>query len=420
MGWASDYFPFFGSRIFCSLAAGVEQAVAAGSLAPGSEVTSIRLLAAELGVNPNTVAAAYRLLRERGIVQTGGRRGTRVRSRPAVTPVDRRPLEVPPGVHDLANGRPATALLPRLADSLRRGALVAAGRGYDDEDVDATLAERARAMLGTDGVPGDHLAVTHSTLDSVERLLRARLRPGDEVAVEDPAWANLTDLLASLGLVAVPVPVDDEGPLPGALERVLGRGARAVVVTSRAQVPTGAAISPERASSLRGVLGRYREALLVEDDHAAGIAGIPLAPLAGATDSWAFIRSVSKAWGPDLRLAVLSGDATTIGRVRAHQRLGPGWVSHALQEAVADLWRDPRAVAQVQDAEHDYAARRIDLIAALAERGVPAHGRSGVNVWVPVRDETTAVASLLGQGWAVAAGARFRLASPLQSSAGRP
>ena len=35
-----------------------------------------------------------------------------------------------------------------------------------------------------------------------------------------------------------------------------------------------------------------------------------------------------------------------------------------------------------------------------------------MNVWVPVPDETGAVARLLHSGWAVAPGARFRLQSP--------
>jgi len=394
------------------IAAGLEDAVAAGALEPGATIPPIRELASTLAVNPNTVASAYRLLRERGVVETGGRRGTRVRLRPATAPLDHRPLAVPPGARDLADGQPAAQLLPRLAEPLRAGAVAAAGRGYGDVDVAPRLLVAAQARLRADGVPAERVAVAHSTLDAVERMLQTQLRPGDRVAVEDPAWANLFDLLAALGLVAEPVAIDDDGPLVEALETALARGVRAAVITARAQVPTGAALSPARARALRRVLTRHREVLLLEDDHAADIAGVQPAVLAGSTRAWVHVRSVSKAWGPDLRLALLAGDAATVDRFRARQRLGPGWVSHAVQEAVVELWSSDAAAARVHRAERQYAERRTGLIAALADRGVTARGRSGVNVWVPVREETAAVASLLGEGWAVAAGARFRLASP--------
>ncbi len=393
------------------ISASLEQAVAAGVLPPGASVQPIRHLAAELGVNPNTVAAAYRMLRDRGVVQTAGRRGTSVRSPPATAPLDRTPLEVPAGVRDLADGRPAASLLPGLAEPLALGAAAAAGRGYGDEDIAAALAAVARARLVADGVPAQHLAVAHSTLDAVERVLQTHLRPGDRVAIEDPAWANLIDLLAALGLAAEPVALDDDGMRSDQLQAALSRGARAVIVTSRAQVPTGAAISSDRAGVLRHVLSHHPDVLLIEDDHAAGIAGVALASLAGATGSWAHVSSVSKAWGPDLRLAVLAGDATTINRLRARQRLGPGWVSHAVQEAVAVLWQSQPARTLVRNAEREYTKRRTAVLAALSERGVPAHGRSGLNIWVPVRDETTAVTSLVANGWAVTAGSRFRLSS---------
>ncbi|MGW2545449.1 aminotransferase class I/II-fold pyridoxal phosphate-dependent enzyme, partial [Kitasatospora sp. NPDC001574] len=48
----------------------------------------------------------------------------------------------------------------------------------------------------------------------------------------------------------------------------------------------------------------------------------------------------------------------------------------------------------------------------LAARGIAAHGASGLNVWVPVPDETTVLASLVQRGWVVAPGARYRLQSP--------
>ncbi|MFE2251934.1 GntR family transcriptional regulator, partial [Streptomyces lavendulae] len=70
------------------IAASIETGVGSGALAPGAVLPPMRELAGELGVNPNTVAAAYRTLRERGVIETDGRRGSRVRARPAPAPRD--------------------------------------------------------------------------------------------------------------------------------------------------------------------------------------------------------------------------------------------------------------------------------------------------------------------------------------------
>jgi DNA-binding transcriptional regulator YhcF (GntR family) len=71
--------------------------VGAGELEPGQLLPPMRELAVELGVNPNTVAAAYRTLRERGVIETAGRRGSRVRPKPATTGREHIRVEVPAG-----------------------------------------------------------------------------------------------------------------------------------------------------------------------------------------------------------------------------------------------------------------------------------------------------------------------------------
>ncbi|MDT5139081.1 MAG: hypothetical protein QOD58_3343 [Mycobacterium sp.] len=395
-----------------SIAASVEEGISEGALAPGDALPSIREVAAELGVNANTVAAAYRLLRDRGAIETAGRRGTRVRDRPATTPRSLLGLAVPDGARDLSSGNPDPAMLPIATiqfalDNPSEPLL------YGRSAMSAELVEHACADLSAEGVPTDHLAVTSGALDGIERVLTAHLRPGDRVAVEDPGWANLLDLIAALGLSPEPVRVDDEGPVVLSMARALRRGVRAVVVTTRAQNPTGAALSKERAAALRSLLaGKTTDVLVIEDDHCAGISGAPLYPLAGATRRWAFVRSASKAYGPDLRLAVLAGDRRTVERVHGRLRLGPGWVSRLLQDLAVCLWSDDAATDMVGAAEVRYAKNRNALRDALAKRDVAAHARSGLNVWIPVPDETVAVTRLLSAGWAAAPGTRFRMDTP--------
>jgi DNA-binding transcriptional MocR family regulator len=395
-----------------TIAADIERAVGAGTLRPGAALPPLRALAHELDVNPNTVAAAYRLLRDRGVIETAGRRGSRVRARPATAAREAIRIEVPTGTRDLSTGNPDLALLPPLAGALADAAAhhsLAPGL-YGGTTIDADLAELARAALDADGVPDGPIGLTSGSLDAIERVLAAHLRPGDAVAVEDPGWGSVLDLVPAMGLRAVPVAMDDDGPVAAGVARALAAGVRALVVTDRGQNPTGAALSAARAAELRELLSAHPHVLVIDDDHLHGLVDLPLRCLSGVTDHWALVRSTAKAYGPDLRLAVYTGDAVTVARVRGRHRLGAGWVSHLLQRAVVHLWQtdavDPAATAR------SYAVRREALLRALADRGIAAHGRCGLNAWVPVPDETGAVAGLLQHGWAVAPGARFRVDSP--------
>ncbi|HEX7610497.1 MAG TPA: aminotransferase class I/II-fold pyridoxal phosphate-dependent enzyme [Solirubrobacteraceae bacterium] len=388
------------------LVAGIEAAVAAGELTPGQSLPSVRSLASEAGLSPGTVSAALAELRRRGVVVSEERRGSRIGQGPPIGSL-RAPLPVPAGARDLSRGNPDPALLPDPGPILAR--LRPPIRLYGEPPGSPELLAPAREQLEQDGVPAQALCVVSGALDGIERVLQAHLRPGDRVAVESPGYAALYDLLRAQGLLLEPVAVDDRGMLAASLSAALGRGASAAVITPRGQNPTGAALDGARADELGAVLAEHPAALLIEDDHLGPVAGSPLITLAAGRARWAATRSVAKALGPDLRLAVLAGDPQTVARVQGRQQCGPGWVSHILQALVAEMWRDPGVGALVARARDTYAERRGNLLARLAQEGVDAHGASGLNVWVPVPDEAGAVAALLQRGWVVAAGAPYRL-----------
>jgi len=64
--------------IYEQITDGVQRLVRRGDLVPGSSLASVRQLACDLEINANTVARAYRTLEQNGILETAGRRGTRV------------------------------------------------------------------------------------------------------------------------------------------------------------------------------------------------------------------------------------------------------------------------------------------------------------------------------------------------------
>src|SRR2546425_1289648 len=385
----------------------VETAIRQGRLAAGTPLPTVRDLARALGGSPTTVAAAYRTLRVRGLVHAQGRRGTRVSPRP---PLPIRPLAPAPShLRDLSLANPDPALLPSLQRALAR---LPRRPGLYGEPVNRPeLLALARHRLERDGLPRGELAVAGGALDGIERVLQAHLRPGDRVAVEDPGYVAVFDLVATLGLVAEPVAIDDSGPLPDDLGRALRTGVEAFIVTPRAQNPRGAAVDAARGRELRAVLGEHPEVLVIEDDHAGPVAGAPAVSVCHGRERWAVVRSVSKSLGPDLRLAILAGDPATVARVEGRQSVGTGWVSHLLQDLVTALWGDPATDRLLRRAPGSYAKRGNAPVRALAAQGIAAHGCSGLNVWVPVVEEAPTIAALAGAGWAVRAGERYRLRS---------
>jgi DNA-binding transcriptional MocR family regulator len=390
------------------ISAGIEEQIRSGKIVAGTVLPAIRTLADRLEVSPTTVAAAYRSLRVRGLVRAGGRRGTIVNRRPPLaTPT----LPVAPaGAVNLADGNPDPELLPALAPILAK----IAGRHqlYGGETNRVRLLEMARLSFKRDHIAVGDIAVASGAIDAIERVLQAHLSSGDVVAVEDPSYTGVLDLIAALGMIAEPVALDEFGVRPGSLAAAIRAEAKAVIITPRAQNPTGVAIDKKRAAELRTVLAKAPHTLIIEDDFGGPVSG---APAVTVTDprmqNWAVIRSVSKALGPDLRLAVVAGDAMTIARVEGRQRLGPRWVSHILQDVVVALWSDPKTMRQVERASSTYALRRNALIDELGKVGIAAQGRSGLNVWIPVADENAIVQSLLDDGWAVRPRAAYRVRS---------
>lgn len=392
-----------------ALAESVEAAIRAGHLRPGDRLPPVRALAGQLRLSPATVAAAWRALRLRGLVAGAGRGGTRVTARPPVREPLPDPPAVPPGLRDLSSGNPDPALLPSLQPHLAR--LPERSPLYGGPHDLPRLVALARADFGRDGIEGE-IAVLGGALDAVERVLQAHVSPGDKVGVEDPGFTGVLDLVSALGLVAEPVALDDSGPRPEALAAALRAGIRALVVTPRAQNPLGAAFDRPRARRLRTLLDGHPDVVVIEDDHAAWVGGGEGVTLcASPRGPWATVRSTSKSFGPDLRVSLVAGDERTIARVRGRQSVGAGWVSHLLQELVARVWEDPRARRRLDEAARRYAERRDGLLRALAARGVAAHGRSGLNVWVPAAEEAALAAGLAGRGWAVRPGERYRLRS---------
>ena len=93
--------PESGEPIYLQLVRQITHAITTGALKPGDRLPTVRQLAAEQVVNPNTVARAYRELERTGLVEGGPRRGTFVKFSPPALLIQERRRRIQPYIDGL-------------------------------------------------------------------------------------------------------------------------------------------------------------------------------------------------------------------------------------------------------------------------------------------------------------------------------
>ncbi|WP_136056793.1 aminotransferase class I/II-fold pyridoxal phosphate-dependent enzyme [Microbacterium sp. K24] len=377
-----------------------------GILRPGSPLPPVRELAARLGVNRNTAVAAYRQLAQAGLVVSRGRAGTVLAGHETVAQEGYAPDTV---LRDVGTGNPDPRLIPDPSPALMN--IASRPVLYGEPVIDRDLDEWARRWIAADLDADFRITVTSGAVDAVERLLAQALTRDDAVALEDPCFLASIHTVRLGGYRAVAVPVDDQGMTVDGLRAALDAGVRAVICTPRAQNPTGASLTAERAAELRTVLADHPYVLIIEDDHFSMLSQRPYESLIGPGHRrFALVRSVSKFLGPDMCLAIAATDAETADRLA--MRLSPGttWVSHLLQRLALTQLTDETVTAEVAAAAAHYAERNAAFAARLRVHGIDAPSSDGLSLWVELpQPARTVTERLMRRGWLARTGDEFAL-----------
>ena len=246
-------------------------------------------------------------------------------------------------------------------------------------------------------------------MDALDRVAQVVVRLGDRVIVEHPTFPPLLDLLDELGAEVIGVDLDDEGPSVSQFVDALHMQPVAAFLQPRAHNPTGVTTTPRRMKALAAELARST-AVVVEDDHSGDIATGKLV----SVGSWlpqrtVHIRSYSKSHGPDLRLAAVGGAGDVVSAVANRRLLGPGWSSRILQAVLLEMLDDEPTLRAVAAARDEYAHRRQLVAEVLESRGVGVTGSDGINLWMNVGDERSALVTLAAQGIGAAPGEPFQV-----------
>lgn len=392
------------------IAIAVSRLIHSGELAAGTRLPTVRDLARVLGISPTTVSEAWGSLARAGLIATRGRSGTvvlsgeRLRFRLRYTHMAGIGGGAP---QDLSTGVPDHDLLPDLTETLGRLGDMRLTTSYLDEPVLPALEEHLRSVWP---YAAEQMTVVDGALDALDRVIGVVVRFGDRVLVENPTFPPILDLLEQTGAHAIGLALDDSGIVPDALEEALSLNPVALLLQPRAHNPTGVSMTPARAAELSVVLGSHPGVVVIEDDHAAGIASAPPVSigrhLPGRT---VHIRSFAKSLGPDLRLAAMAGPEAVISPLADRRMLGPGWSSRLLQHVLLDLLTAPATAKLLERAREEYARRRAAMLETLRHHEARATADDGINLWLEVADQQAALVRLAADGIAVTPGSPFEV-----------
>ena len=390
------------------LANAVGVAIANGVLAEGDVLPPIRIVASELCLSPSTVSAAWRLLSRAGAIHTDGRHGTTVtRGGPGPVRYRRAVRQSMNFKLDLSTGMPDLSLLPDLTPTLQALPHAWSVTSYLDDPIIPGLVD---VLAQEWPYSTREFAIVDGALDALDLIGRHLFHFGDLILIENPEFPAVVDLFEAHGVRTMGVNLDQEGLIIDDLVNGLRRQPRALFLQPRAQNPSGVSMSERRATQIAEVLAGT-SVHIIEDDYIGGVAQSPNISLGRWLPGQTIhVQSFSKSHGPDLRLAAVSGPAAIVQGLRERRLLGQGWTSRVLQSILLDVLCRPKSIDQVTAARNEYARRYREMSDALKRRGVSLMGYDGINLWLPVQDETTALLLLASRGIGAAAGSPFNTA----------
>ena len=354
-----------------------------GELRNGDRIPASRELALNLGVHRTTVANAYAELESEGLIRGHVGRGTFICAVPAkqFTPpprsngnggamrwealfadergeegLSRLMPEIPPGTIAFTVARPPEEFFPleefrRCCNSVlrsdgRRVLSLGSTDGY--EPLKRALIE----MLREDGlnVRNEQLLITDGCQQAIDLLCKAFLRPGDSVAIENPAYPGAISIVSSARVRMLAVNVESSDARNGyagidldALETVLMQNrVKFLLMTGDFHNPTGTSLPLVERRRLLEIAARYQVPII--EDSIFGrlrLRGNPVPSLKSLDRAGNVIQmdSFSKTAFPGLRVGWCIGPESVIERLRLIKQATDLHTDQLAQASLAEFIR---------------------------------------------------------------------------------
>ena len=401
--------------LYRQLAEQVVERIRIGALPPGTRLPPVRQLARTLGLTRLTVHNAYGELQAGGWVEAYVGRGTfvahrAVPSHPEYEHPQPEPAEFPwlsqgmladmmrlthhPDVISFAQAVPASETFPtrELGRCLQAALRDPSALAYGPTQGELPLREAVATLLLDRNVvvSPDQVVITSGAQQGVGLVLRAFVRQGDVVLVEEPTYLGFIERATAQGIRMIGVPVDQAGMRIDVVEHVLREyRPRLLYTVPTHHNPTGVCMSVERQQRLLQ-LARTYDLLIVEDDVYGPLSydGPPALPLKSRDTEGRviYLNSFSKILTPGLRLGYLVAHEQYLAPMLAAKRVADLHCSPLLQRALAEYLNHGYLAAHLCEVRSLYRERRDAMTRAL-QRYCPPEVRwhipdGGLSFWL--------------------------------------
>jgi DNA-binding transcriptional MocR family regulator len=187
--------------------------------------------------------------------------------------------------------------------------------------------------------------------------------------IEPTTYAGAIDLFTLAGARLIPVPMDGEGPDPGALERLVRPEVKGLYLMPNAHNPTGRTLSAERRRALVA-WSRASGVPIIEDDYAASIVleESENPPHLRALDGDVIhVSTFSKRLAPALRIGYVVAPVALRPVLMGLKRVVDLGTSAVMQHALAEFMERGYLRAHSSRMRKIYRAQRDTLSQALRE-----------------------------------------------------
>ncbi len=386
--WAPDLSQFPGPK-YLGLSRALREAIRTGDLRPNTQLPTVRDLAWRLHLTPGTVARAYQLATQEGLLAATVGRGTFVAAQsPRLGPTQALYTELvtgnatglvdlrPPQVPEVGQAEAFRAALLQMAAETGHGWL-----DYTSQQGEAALRAEIVGWMG-DRILGpigpEDVALTHGGQNAISLIFDCCLR-GDRpvVLIEELAYPGFRYAARAARADVVPVEIDDQGIVPEALEAACRRyGAQVLCLTTEAQNPTTGRMPVKRRQEIAEIVRRYDLQVLEDDCYSVAETDIPSLRTLAPERVW-LVGSVSKTLSAALRFGYVicpvgMGEA---GRLTAQH--GFFALSRPVSDLMLHLFRSGAAVEIRRRVQAEFAERIQILVNHLGafdlswQQGVP-------------------------------------------------